>query len=84
MAEPSTAGTYWFLGDAVNPSGAANDVIEFNACVPQKVVVIAAPTAGTTAAATDLTTTEALANALKADIASIRTALATGARLKML
>ena len=64
---------------------ASNDYIqEFVPHAPVRVVVIAAFTAGTTAAATDLTTSEALANALKADLAALRTALTVPAELKVL
>lgn len=83
QVEPTVAGTYWLVGKS-NMAGAVNDVIEFTARNPVKVVVLAALTAPTTTAAVDLTTSEALANACKADLTAIHTALASPALLKLL
>jgi hypothetical protein len=90
--EPTVAGTYWHVGKAVRAAD-ANTPVEFEPCKPTKLVVIAALTSGqnATAAATDLATAEALANALKADYnklqadhAALAAALATPARVKIL
>lgn len=96
QAEPTVAGTYYRIGRSVAAAGqvgSSNYIQEFAPCSPVKVVVIAALTSGqnATAAATDLATSQALANALKADynklqtdVAALATALATPAEVKVL
>jgi hypothetical protein len=87
QGEPTGAGTYWRIGSSVCAAAetAAGDyLIEFTPCYPVKVVVIAALTSQTTAAATDLPSSEALANALKADLGALTTALASPAELKII
>jgi len=91
QTEPTLAGTYWLIGTANRT--VTNEVVEFTAIKPIKVVVVAALTSvqNATTAATDLTTSEALANALKAnynalqaDVAALSAALATPALIKHL
>lgn len=82
--EPAAAGTFWRIGKARNAAGADLDLIEVETHDPIKVVVLAELTAPDTANGSDLATTQALANALKADLISIETALATPAELKLL
>lgn len=84
QAEPTVAGTYFRVGKALTAAAADGDRIEVQHHKPIKVVVMAAFTAGTTAAGSDAATTQALANAIKVDLAAIRTALAAPAELKVL
>lgn len=84
VGEPTAAGTYWKVGRNLTLAGAADDPVEVETCEPVKVVVIAALTAPATADAADLATAEALANALKADITALGTALASPAQVKVL
>jgi hypothetical protein len=96
QGEPNIAGSYYKIGHSVSAASetAASDyIIEFIPHEPIKVVVIAALTSvqNATAAATDLPSSEALANALKAnynalqaDVAAIGTALATPALVKVI
>lgn len=81
---PTVAGVWWEVGTALTATTGADQEVEAESCKPRKVVVIAAFTAGATAAAVDLATSEALANALKADLATIRAALVTPAQLQVL
>lgn len=96
QVEPTVAGTYYKIGRSkylAVQAGTGDYLSEFVPRAPVKVVVIAALTSGqnATAAATDLTTTEALANALKADYNKLQTdyaamaaALATPGEVKVL
>jgi hypothetical protein len=90
---PVVAGTYWLVGKAIRAAAADGEEIEVQHIKPIRVVVIAALTSvqNATAAAVDLATAEALANALKAnynalqaDVAAIGAALATPALVKIL
>jgi hypothetical protein len=96
QAEPTVAGTYWLVGRtaalAVQEASSLYTVQVITG-PPVKLVVIAALTSSqnATTAATDLTTSEALANALKtsynalqADHAAFTGALATPALVKVL
>jgi hypothetical protein len=82
---PVAAGTYWRVGRVVGvPASASGDMVEVEAKL-DKVIVLAEFTSVTTAAATDLPSTETLANALKADFTALRTALnASPALVKVL
>ncbi len=93
QAEPIVAGTYWMIGRALHAASGSGDDLEFTSCKPIKVVVLAALASvpNATAAAVDLATAEALANALKtnynalqADVAALATAMATPALIKHL
>ena len=96
QAEPTVAGTYYRVGRSAAlavQEASGLYTVEVVTHAPVKVVVIAALTSvqNATAAATDLTTSEALANALKtnynalqADVAAIGAALATPAEIKVL
>lgn len=57
QAQPMTAGVYYKIGVASSAATQANDPIEFVSCVPQKVVVIAAPTVGAAVVTTAATNT---------------------------
>lgn len=96
QGEPAVAGTYYRIGRSVAAAvqeSAGNYIQEFAPCAPVKVVIIGALTSSqnATTAATDLATSEALANALKAsfnalqaDVAALTAALATPAEVKVL
>lgn len=84
QGEPTVAGTYWLVGRSV--TACVGDGLEFEVTprAPVRVVVIAAFTAPVTAAGADAATTQALANALKADLTALDNALAVPALLKVL
>lgn len=96
QAEPGTAGTYYKVGRSKSAgSYVASNVytIEVEPCAPEKLIVLAALTSGqnATTAASDDTTSQALANALKADynklqadFAALAGALATNTKVKIL
>jgi hypothetical protein len=93
QADPTVAGTYWLVGTALNPTTLSGDTIEVEPIRPLKVVVLAKfnSVQNATTAAVDLATSEALANALKAnynalqtDVAALGTALGTPALVKVL
>jgi hypothetical protein len=75
VAGLNAAGVYWKVGRTVGvaPAVSAGDLIEVEACVPVKVVVVAALNSAQIVAAP----TEANFNALQADVASIAGALAS-------
>ena len=88
--EPTAAGTYWKVGESRTASAADGDVIEVETILPEKVVVVAALASvqNATTAAVDLATSEALANALKAnyntlqaDVAALYAGLAHPAKV---
>lgn len=82
--EPAVAGTYYKVGRTRAAAAADGAKVEVMACSPVKLVVIAALTAPTTADGSDLATTQALANAIKADLAALDGALASPAVLKII
>lgn len=82
--EPTVAGTYWRVGKSAQPSLGADQKIEMIPCEPERLVVVAALTAPGTAAGSDPATTQALANALKADVTALGAALAVPAKVKVL
>ncbi len=93
QGEPTTAGTYYLIGRALTSATGDGDVLEAETIAPVKVVVLAALTSGqnSTTAATDLGTSEALANALKSDhnklqtdVAALAAALASPGLVKIL
>ncbi len=87
QGEPVGAGIYYKVGRTKAPAAQSTDgnyYVEATFNGPEKVVVVAALTSINTANAVDLPTTEALANALKADLIALHTAMATPARLKLL
>lgn len=84
QGEPATAGTFYRVGNAISAAALDGDRVEFDPCAPVKVVVVAELTAPDTADGSDAGTTQTLANALKADLAALETALATPAEIKLL
>jgi len=87
QGEPTVAGTYYRIGRTKGAAVQGDDTLYYVEAVtqePQKVIVLAAFTAPGTAAAADLGTAEALANACKADLAALAGALLTPAQVKIL
>ncbi len=84
QAEPSAAGTYWRVGRGHLAAGASGIQIPLEHTSPIKLVVMTEFTAVTTAAGSDAGTTQALANAIKADLTALRTAGATPTLFKFL
>jgi len=87
QGEPTVAGTYWKIGRTKGAAVQSDDTFYYVEAItqePTKVIVLAALTAPATTAAVDLATSEALANACKADLVAIAGALATGAHIKIL
>jgi hypothetical protein len=90
VSEPGVAGTWYLIGRTVGASVETSDAVyqtEVETCLPRKTIILAALTSAqnATTAASDLATSEALANALQtsynalqADVAALTAALATG------
>jgi hypothetical protein len=73
QTEPTTAGTYYLIGRALNAATAAGDHVEAETCVPVKLIVLAKPTT-TVAAITALTFSSPPA---QAEVQALQTAVAT-------
>jgi hypothetical protein len=96
QGEPAVAGTYYKVGHSIATAEEGSDgnyTIEMEPIMPVKLIVVAALTSAQNATtnATDLTTSEALANALKVsynalqtDVAALATAMASPALVKHL
>lgn len=82
---PTSAGTFWKVGRSVTAS-TAGLLIEFEPCVPQKVVVLAALTSsnGTAAGAADLAALKVEAEKIGDDVRALAAALDARAVLKVL
>lgn len=86
MDEPTQAGTFWKVGRSKTAQATAGQEIEFEPCLPQKVVIIAALTStnGTAAGAADLAALKDEAEKIGDDVRAIAAALATPALVKVL
>ena len=87
QAEPAVAGTYYRIGRTKAATQESLDglfLVEAVLTPPKKVVVLPAFASATTPAAVDLPSTEALANAIKADLLALAAALATPAEVKII
>jgi len=73
QTEPTTAGTYYLIGRALNAATAAGDHIEAETCVPVKLIVLAKPTS-TVGAITGLTFSS---TPTQAQVQALQTAVAT-------
>ena len=82
--EPTTVGTWWFVGRSVGTCSGSGKLVAIDMMKPSKLVVIAKLTCIGATAGTDDTTTEALLAKAVADLTAIAAAGATPTRIKFL